>query len=131
MDRGAAFVRKARTAPIYRLLAFDGMKPPRPGITNSVGGEGAAIELEIWEMPAARFGDFVKLVAQPLGIGWLQLEDGSKVQGFRLVDTGADRFGASGAEAPTDITGHGGWRNYLASLSQANSEPAAKRQKAS
>mmetsp|Transcript_100990 Transcript_100990/g.253188 ORF Transcript_100990/g.253188 Transcript_100990/m.253188 type:complete len:652 (-) Transcript_100990:462-2417(-) len=114
LERGGRFMRKARTAPGYRLVAFDGMKPPRPGLVDSPTG--SHIDLEIWELPAAAFGSFMKLVAPPLGIGWIELEDGSKVQGFRQVDVGADRNGvvtASGV-APPDVTHLGGWRGYLA-----------------
>jgi len=114
LERGGRFVRKARTASGYRLVAFDGMKPPRPGLVDSPTGSN--IDLEIWELPAPAFGSFMKLVAPPLGIGWIDLEDGSKVQGFRQVDVGAGRDGvvsASGA-APPDITHLGGWRGYLA-----------------
>eukprot|EP00913_Durusdinium_trenchii_P002783 g2574.t1 len=94
-ERGGRFVRRARTAPRYRLVAFD-MKPPRPGLVDS--SSGASIELEIWEpssaeLPAAAFGSFMKLVASPLGIGWIELEDGSRVQGFRQVDVGANSTG--------------------------------------
>lgn len=115
VERGARFVREAKTVP-YRLLAFTGMTPPRPGLA-AAAGKGAPIELEIWELPSACFGSFMKLVAAPLGIGWVELQDGSKVQGFRLVDEGADKAGVVGgsAGAPLDITGHGGWRAYLES----------------
>lgn len=126
-ERGGCFVRRARTAPMYKLLAFEGMKPPRPGMAG-LGFEeskehGRSIEVEIWELPAAAFASFCNLVAQPLGIGWVHMEDGSKVQGFRLVDHGADSGGGVGAageaegaarKLPTEISEHGGWRNYLA-----------------
>lgn len=129
-QRGGTFVRCARTAPIYSLLAFNGMQPPRPGIATAAEGKGASIELEIWEMPVTSFGSFMKVVAAPLGIGWLELEDGSKVQGFRLVDTSADCSGTVGGEPPTDITVHGGWRKYLECKAKAAAEPPAKRLKA-
>merc|ERR1712039_897211 len=108
-------MRKAKTAPVHRLLAFDGMKPPRPGLAGADEGTGKAVELEVWELPIASFGSFMKLVAAPLGIGWVELEDGTKVQGFRLVDESADKCGqARGAAGPpTDITSFGGWRGYL------------------
>jgi allophanate hydrolase len=41
-----------------------------------------------------------------LGIGTVFLEDGGQVQGFVCE--------AIAAEGATDITHHGGWRNYLA-----------------
>lgn len=127
-ERGGRFLRCAKTAPCYRLLAFTGMKPPRPGLGAARHCEGAAVDLEIWELPAATFGSFMKVIAAPLGIGWLQLDDGSKVQGFRLIDTEADCAGSVGGEPPVDITSHGGWRSYLQSRDPV--EPPAKRAKA-
>lgn len=124
-ERGGRFLRRAKTAPVYKLLAFTGMKPPRPGLAAAEGGNGASVELEIWELPAEHFGSFMKVIAAPLGIGWLQLDDGSKVQGFRLVDTFADCAGAAGGAPPVDITSFGGWRSYLES--QGAGEPATKK----
>lgn len=124
--RGARFVRRAKTAPRYRVLAFDGMKPPRPGLRGATASEsGASIEVEVWEMPAAELGAFTKLIAAPLGLGWIEMEDGSRLQGFRLVDGEADRCGVAGGAggAPADITEHGGWRKYL----ESSGEPKEKR----
>jgi allophanate hydrolase len=45
-------------------------------------------------------------IPAPLGLGTIDLEDGSSCQGF-LVESA----GLSGA---SDITSHGGWRSYLA-----------------
>ncbi|CAE7800190.1 atzF [Symbiodinium sp. CCMP2592] len=93
-ERGGRFMREARTSPRYRLVAFDEMKPPRPGLVDAA--DGASIDLEIWELPASSFGSFMKLVASPLGIGWIELEDGSRVQGFRQVDASVNRGGQVG-----------------------------------
>ena len=45
------------------------MKPPRAGLAPG----DASIELEVWELPSSSFGSFVKLIAAPLGIGWVRL----------------------------------------------------------
>ena len=45
-------------------------------------GSGAAVHLEVWEMPIEQFGHFMLLVPPPLGIGTVKLEDGSAVKGF-------------------------------------------------
>jgi allophanate hydrolase len=55
--------------------------------------------------PAA-FGAFVAAIPSPLGIGTISLSDGTSAKGF-LVEAAA----IAGA---TDITGYGGWRNYVA-----------------
>jgi allophanate hydrolase len=67
---------------------------------------GAAIAMEIWELPAREFGSFVAGIGSPLGIGTVLLEDGGKVPGFVCE--------AIAAEGAADITHHGGWRAYLA-----------------
>jgi allophanate hydrolase len=106
--RGARFVRTARTIDSYRLYALSGTTPPKPGLIRRGPGEGAPIEVEIWTLPPAGWGDFVSAIPPPLGIGSLWLEDGSKVKGF-LCEPAA----LEGAE---DITRFGGWRAYLQSL---------------
>jgi allophanate hydrolase len=69
-------------------------------------GNGHAIAVEVWEMPAAHYGSFVALIPWPLGIGTITLADGSTVQGFAC-----DALALNGAE---DISHHGGWRAYIA-----------------
>jgi len=109
-SRGAAFVEAAFTAPHYRLFALAGSRPLKPGLLRLLPGEsgGAAIAVELWDIPIGHFGSFVTEIPAPLGIGTLELEDGRLVKGF-LCEPG----GLAGAE---DITSLGGWRAYLASL---------------
>ncbi|MBN9085869.1 MAG: allophanate hydrolase [Reyranella sp.] len=96
-----------RTAPRYRLYALPGGPPQRPGLVR-VGAGGAAISLEVWSLPVWKFGDFVAEIPAPLGIGTIELEDGSTVQGFVCE-------GYATATA-RDITEFGGWRAYLKNL---------------
>jgi allophanate hydrolase len=75
---------------------------------------GAAIEVEVWELPAREFGSFVAGIPGPLGIGTVELADGTRVQGFVC-----EGYAARGAK---DITGLGSWRAYLqAAAPQDNS----------
>lgn len=104
--RGAVRVEETRTAPCYRLHALAGSVPPKPGLVR--GQEGAAIIVELWDVPLARFGEFVAEVPPPLGIGNLQLEDGRWVKGFICEPCGL--------EGARDITAYGGWRAYVATL---------------
>jgi allophanate hydrolase len=76
---GARLRRNARTAKDYRLYALADGK--RPGLVRC-SGEGASIELEIWDMPSANLGAFLAGIAPPLGLGTLSLEDGEEVCGF-------------------------------------------------
>lgn len=110
-ERGARLLATAETAPDYRFYALAGTVPPKPGLLRVAAGQGARIQLEIWEMPVEHYGSFVALVPAPLGIGTLQLSDGSSVQGFLCE--------AQALQGAQDITHFGGWRAYLASLQGA------------
>jgi allophanate hydrolase len=103
VERGARLARKCRTAPGYQLYALTEFTPPRPGMVRAEGG--AAIEVEVWDMPLATFGSFMQLIPPPLGIGTVALEDGQQVKGF-LCESHATK----GAR---DITSLGGWRRFI------------------
>nr|WP_309898674.1 allophanate hydrolase [Variovorax soli] len=108
VERGATLVARTATAPQYRLYALPGTVPPKPGLVRVPPAQGAAIAIEVWEMPLAHYGSFVSLIPAPLGIGTLALADGSSVQGFLC-----EGLALEGAE---DITHLGGWRRYIESL---------------
>jgi allophanate hydrolase len=107
---GATLVRATRTAPRYKLFALPGTVPPKPGLLRVAAG-GTAIEVEVWSLPVASFGAFVSRIPAPLGIGTLELEDGSGAKGFLCE--------AYALETARDISSHGGWRAYLKSLQPA------------
>jgi allophanate hydrolase len=106
-SRGATLVAKTRTAAAYRLYAMTHSAPPKPALIHVGEADGAAIELEIYELPMALFGEFVTDVPAPLAIGTVTLEDGSSIKGFV-----AEPRAMEGAQ---DITALGGWRAYIAS----------------
>ncbi|MGB0281871.1 MAG: allophanate hydrolase, partial [Neptuniibacter sp.] len=101
VERGATLKAETQTAPVYKIYALAGGPPFRPGLILDEA-EGAAIEVEIWSMPASQFGSFVNGIPAPLGIGKVKLADGSFVSGFIC-----EPYGIEGAE---DITSLGGWR---------------------
>ena len=107
-QRGARLVRAVRSSADYQFFALPGGPPFRPGMVRLPAGQagGAAIDMEIWELPATAFGSFVAGIPSPLGIGTVALEDGGTVQGFVC-----EAWATAGAE---DITHHGGWRAFLA-----------------
>jgi allophanate hydrolase len=107
-SRAAKLVARTRTAPAYRLYAMANATPPKPALVH-VGEAGAAIELEVYEMPVALFGSFVAEVPAPLAIGTVTLQDGVEIKGFV-----SEPRASEGAE---DITALGGWRAYMASRS--------------
>ncbi|MEO8298072.1 MAG: allophanate hydrolase [Burkholderiales bacterium] len=106
VERGCRLLASTRTAPRYRLFALPGTVPPKPGLAR-VGAreQGHAIELEVYEMPQAALGSFLALIPSPLGLGSVELADGSWVKGF--ICEGAVLQDA------IDISPHGGWRSYL------------------
>ena len=104
-SRGARLVRSARTAPTYRLFRLPNTQPPKPGLVKVRERTVAGIEIEVWELGLAAFADFVSRIPSPLGIGTLDLEDGTHVQGFVCE--------ASATVGAEDVTAFGGWRNYI------------------
>lgn len=102
--RDAAFVEATETAPCYRLYALANTKPAKPGIARQA--QGAAIAVELWDIPLARFGEFVAEIPAPLGIGSLELADGRWVKGF-ICEPAA-------LHDAIDITEFKGWRNWIA-----------------
>ncbi|KPL66870.1 allophanate hydrolase [Erythrobacter sp. SG61-1L] len=106
-ERNARLVRKAKTAPAYRLYAME-TTPPKPALIHVGEADGSALELEIYEMDYASFGSFVEEVPAPLAIGTVTLDDGSEVKGF-VAEPRA-------MEGSKDVTSFGGWRAYIASL---------------
>ena len=102
--RKAFLKQTTTTASAYRMYALAGGPPYRPGLIRDPE-HGAAIVVEIWSVPAEHFGSFVAGIPAPLGIGKVQLADGSWVSGFIC-----EPYGISGAE---EITALGSWRHYM------------------
>jgi allophanate hydrolase len=107
---GGRLLRAVETEPLYRLYALSGGPPARPGLVRVGAAEGAAISAEVWAMAADAFGRFVADIPAPLCIGTVLLADGTRPKGFLC-----ESAGLAGAR---DITAFGGWRAYLASLSE-------------
>lgn len=105
LTRNAWLVARTGTAPAYRLYALPGGPPHRPGLLRVAEG-GSPIEVEVWRMPAEHFGSFIAGIPSPLGIGRIELADGSEVAGFLCE--------AHAVAQARDITSLGGWRRFLA-----------------
>ena len=105
-DRAAVMRERTRTAPVYRMYAMPaiGAIPPRPALVRD-DAAGASIEVEVWELEPAAFGDFVSKIPAPLGIGKVLLENGTEVPGFI-----AEPRATVGAE---EITRLGGWKAWI------------------
>jgi allophanate hydrolase len=115
IETGARLLATTHTAGAYRLHAL-ATTPPKPGLVKVAKG-GAAIEVEVWEIPERNFGALMRQVGAPLGIGTLELADGRSVKGFIC-----EPWAVAGAP---DISHHGGWRAYLAASRQPVQENAA------
>lgn len=100
---GARLDRTTATAPVYRLHAL-ATAPPKPGLVH-VGEGGAAIETEVWHLPAEGLGRLLSALPRPMTLGRVELADGSGVTGF-LCEPGV-------LTDAVDITEYGGWRAYL------------------
>ncbi|WNR44163.1 allophanate hydrolase [Paenibacillus roseipurpureus] len=98
---GARFIREDETAAKYSLVKLP-TTPAKPGLVKQQQG-GAAIQLEVWEMPLAAFGGFAAAIPAPLGIGKVELRDGTEVPGFIC-----EAYAAAGAE---DVTPQRSWRS--------------------
>ena len=107
--RGAHLTATTKTASGYRLYALPDTTPAKPGLVRAPGFDGPGIEVEVWAVPTNAFGSFVAEVPAPLGIGSVEMADGSVMKGFVC-----EPFAVGGA---TEITHFGGWRAYLASQS--------------
>jgi len=107
LRRGARLVEATQTAPHYRLSALaatpDGTR--RPGMWRVPDG-GAAIAVEVWEMPSLELGSFIATIPSPLGLGKVELADRTWVTGFVCEPYGV--------ESAVDISEFGGWRAWLA-----------------
>jgi allophanate hydrolase len=101
--RGGRLIRATRTAPRYRLYALPGGPPERPGLIRQPEG-GEAIEVEVWSLPLDQVGGFLAGIPAPLGLGSVELSDGTSEKGFIC-----EGFAVQGA---LDITRLGGWRAY-------------------
>lgn len=100
--RQAVLVETTETAAHYELFALKASTPAKPGLSRVATGQ--HIKVELWDIPTARFGEFVAEVPPPLGIGNIELADGRWVKGFIC-----EAYGLEGAE---NISHFGGWRAY-------------------
>jgi allophanate hydrolase len=104
IERGAILKQTTESAANYRMYAVPG-KVERPAmIRDEQNGESFAVE--VWTLPISDFGSFVQGIAQPLGIGKVELSSGQYLTGF-IAEGYAQRMG-------TDISQFKGWRAYQA-----------------
>ncbi len=105
-ERGGVLVSSTHSATCYKLFALAGGPPKRPAMLRDENGQ--AIEVEVWRLPIEAVGSFLAGIPAPLGLGQVELADGSWKCGF-ICTAGALN---EGGEAE-DITEFGGWRGWL------------------
>ena len=102
---GGRLHRRTRTAGGYRLYALPGEGVARPGLLRTGDGPSGGIAVELWDLPHQGVGQLAGMIPSPLGLGTVQLADGTGVLGF-LVES-------AGVAGATDISAYGGWRAYV------------------
>ena len=99
---GARFERETTTAPHYRLWSISDRHPAMIRVRRG----GAAVAVEVWDVPAAGLAQI--LLSEPPGlcVGKVSLADGAETLGV----LGEPAL----CEGQREITEYGGWRAYLA-----------------
>jgi allophanate hydrolase len=105
-DRDGRLIGPARTRALYRLYARGGGPFPKPGVVEVGEGRGAALEVELWDLPETAIAELATLTVPPVSMGQVVLESGEAVHGY-LCDP-------AGLGDARDVTAFGGWRAFLA-----------------
>jgi hypothetical protein len=101
---GASFAREDHTEPCYRLYSIGDRHPAM----IRTPGQGTSVALELWDVPADGVAQVLLSEPPGLAIGKVRLRDGSIVLGVL-----GEPFLCDGQR---EITQHGGWRAYTATL---------------
>lgn len=110
--RSGILLKKTKTASSYKLFALKNTTPPKPGL--QFDATGTSIIVEVWDIPLANFGAIVAEVPAPLGIGNVQLEDGTWVKGFICENYAI--------QEAIEISHLGGWRAYIQLLNSSSNQ---------
>ncbi|WP_204139077.1 glutamyl-tRNA amidotransferase [Halomicronema sp. CCY15110] len=107
LNVGATFDGETQTEPAYRLWTIDDQYPAM----MRVAAGGAAIAVEVWQVPLAGLGIVLGQEPPGLAIGKVKLATGETVLGVI-----GEPLTVAGKP---EITQFGGWRAYQASLEGA------------
>lgn len=98
---GGKFIREEKTDKHYRLWSINDVHPAMIRTTE----ESNSVDLEVWELPMEAFATVLSNEPAGLAIGKIKPADGTEMLGVLgepwLV------------EGQHEITGTGGWRNYI------------------
>jgi len=98
---GGQFVAETTTAPVYRLWSIGDDHPAMMRVREG----GAAITLEVWQLPPAGLIQVLQQEPPGLCVGRVQLADGEEILGV----LGEPIL----CEGQKEITSYGGWREYV------------------
>ncbi|XBW35917.1 hypothetical protein QEN19_001491 [Hanseniaspora menglaensis] len=116
----AQFMFAKNTASSYKLYALPKNGPIlKPGLCKVSEG-GSKIAIEVYAIPKEHVGQFLSFIPEPLGLGTLLLEDGTSVKGFICEEAGYKQEGS------VDITKYGGFKAYVATLTESIKTSVAK-----
>ena len=107
LNVGATFDGETQTEPTYRLWTIDDQYPAMLRVAEG----GAAIAVEVWQVPLAGLGIVLGQEPPGLAIGKVKLATGETVLG--VIGEPLTVVGKP------EITEFGGWRAYQASLEGA------------
>lgn len=107
LSAGAQFLHESRTEPAYRLWSINDRHPAMLRVAEG----GLSVEVEVWNVPPEGLANILLQEPPGLSIGKVKLHDGETVLGV----LGEQILCVSGKE----ITEFGGWRKYIATLSNA------------
>lgn len=94
-ELGAVYKESTKTAEKYKLYKLNTV-PEKPGMVKDKAG--AAIAVDVYELPVEKMGAFMQQVKAPLAIGDIELEDGRCVKGFLC-----EEYAVADAKDITDI----------------------------
>jgi allophanate hydrolase len=103
LELDAQLLKTTTTSASYRMYCLPGGPPFRPGLVKDIEN-GSPIDVEIWSLPVNNLGRFLQVIPSPLGLGKVELNDGSEVIGFIC-----EAYALNEAE---DITHYNGWKQY-------------------
>ena len=74
------FIERAETKDIYKMIKLN-TDPVKPGLIRE-NDNGKSFEVDLYDIPTEKMGEFLLNVKSPLAIGNVELKDGRIVKGF-------------------------------------------------
>ncbi|NMA18168.1 MAG: glutamyl-tRNA amidotransferase [Clostridiaceae bacterium] len=111
LDNGASFEYEAKTAPCYRLWSVNDAYPAMIRVATE-DPDAAAIDVEVWRVPALGLAHILDGEPPGLAIGKIKLDDDRIVFGVIAEPLTVKNM--------REITSFGGWRAYIKSIAKSD-----------